>query len=97
MGRKYLGEDASAETDSTDKGIAAPMNKGRRHNMKHKGKTVLAVKGSGELGAAKRAKADDPGEEVAGCATCLALAAAGKPGGSNKQYCKIHRTKVHDL
>ena len=26
-----------------------------------------------------------------------ALAAADKPGGSDKQYCKIHRTKGHDL
>ena len=26
-----------------------------------------------------------------------ALAAAAKPGGSDKQYCKIHRTKGHDL
>ena len=25
------------------------------------------------------------------------LAAADKPGGSGKQYCKIHRTKGHDL
>ena len=25
------------------------------------------------------------------------MAAADKPGGSDKQYCKIHRTKGHDL
>ena len=58
---------------------------------------MLAVEGSGDPGAAKKAKADDPGKEVAGCATCRALAAADKPGGSDKQYCKIHRTKGHDL
>ena len=58
---------------------------------------MLAIEGSGELGAAKKAKAEDPDKEVAGCATCLALAAAGKPTGSDKQYCKIHHTKGHDL
>ena len=96
-GRKYPGEDADAETDSTHEDTAAPTKKGRRHNRKHKGKTVLAVEGSGELGAAKKAKADDPGKEVAVCAACLALEAAGKPGGSDKQYYKIHRTTGHDL
>ena len=96
-GRKYPDEDAGAETDSTDEDTAAPTKKGRHRNRKSKGKTVLAVEGSGELGTAKKAKAHDPGKEVARCATCLALAAVGKPGGSDKQYCKIHRTKGHDL
>ena len=39
----------------------------------------------------------DPGKEAAGCAACRALAAVDKPGGSDKQYYKIHRTKGHDL
>ena len=95
-GRKYPGEDAGAETDSMDD-TTAPTKKGRCHNRKRKGKTVLAVKGSDSTGAAKKAKADDPGKEIFGCAACRALAAADKPGGSNKQYCKIHRTKGHDL
>ena len=96
-GRKYPSEDAGAETDSTDEDTAAPTKKGRRRNRKRKGKTMLAVEGSKDTGAAKKAKADDPGEEIAGCAACRALAAADKPGGSNKQYCKIHHTKGHDL
>ena len=58
---------------------------------------MLAVEGSDSTGTAKKAKADDPGKEIAGCAACWALAAADKPGGSDKQYCKIHRTKGHDL
>src|SRR3954464_4958565 len=37
-GRKYTGEDAGAETDSTDKDTAAPKKKGRRRNRKRKGK-----------------------------------------------------------
>ena len=85
-GRKYPGEDASAETDSTDEDAVAPAKKGRRRNRKHKGKIVLAVEGSGDPSAAKKAK-------VAGCAACRALAGADKTGGSDKQYCKIHRTK----
>ena len=58
---------------------------------------MLAVEGSGIPDATEKAKADDPGKEVAGCAACLALVAAGKLGGPDKQYCKIHRTKGHDL
>ena len=58
---------------------------------------MLAVEGSDDPGAAKKAKADDPSKEVAGCAACRALAATDKPGSSGKQYCKIHRTKGHDL
>ena len=73
------------------------MKKGRRRNTKRKGKTVLAVEGSDDTGATKKAKAGDPVKEVAGCAACQALAAADKPEGSDKQYCKIHRTKGHDL
>src|SRR5215216_1205370 len=96
-GRKYPGEDAGAETDSTDEGTTAPTKKGRRCNRKRKGKTVLAVEESGNPGTAKKANVDDPGKEVAGCAACQALAAADKLEGSDKQYCKIHRTKGHDL
>ena len=58
---------------------------------------MLAAEGSNDTGAAKKAKADDPGKEIAGCAACRALVAANKLGGSDKQYCKIHRTKGHDL
>ena len=83
-GRKYPGEDTGAETDSTDEDAVAPAKKGRRHNRKRKGKTVLAVEGSEDTGAAKKAKADDPGKEIAGCAACRALAAADMPGGSDK-------------
>ena len=65
--RKYPGEDVDAKTDSTDEDAAAPTKKGQRRNRKRKGKTVLAVEGSGNPGATKKAKADDPGKEVAGC------------------------------
>ena len=96
-GRKYPGEDTGTETDSTDKDTATPTKKGRRRNRKRKGKVVLAVEGSDDTGAAKTVKADARGKEIAGCAACRALAATDKPGRSGKQYCKIHRTKGHDL
>ena len=96
-GRKYPDEDAGAETDSTDEDAATPTKKGRCRNRKRKGKAVLAIEGSDDTGGPKKVKADDPGKEIAGCVACRALAAAGKPGGSGKQYCKIHCTKCHDL
>ena len=58
---------------------------------------MLAVEGSEYAGSTKKTKADDPGKEVAGCVACQALAAAEKPGNSDKRYCKIHRTKGHAL
>ena len=69
-GRKYPGEDAGAETDSTDEDAATPTKKGRCRNRKRKGKAVLAVEGSDETGAGKKVKADAPGKEIAGCAAC---------------------------
>ena len=92
-GRKYPG----VESDSSYEDIAAPAKKGRRRNRKRKGKTVLAVEGSDDAGSAKKTKADDSAKKIAGCVACRALAAAEKPGNSDKQYCKIHRTKGHDL
>ena len=85
------------ETDSSDEDTAAPAKKGRRRNRKRKGKAVLAVEGSDDAGSAKKTTADDPDKEIAGCVACRALAAAARPGNSDKQYCKIHRTKGHDL
>ena len=96
-GRKYPGEDAGVETDSSDEDTAAQAKKGWRCNRKRKGKAVLAVEGSEDAGSTKKTKADDRSKEVAGCVACQDLAAAEKPGNSDKQYCKIHRSKGHDL
>lgn len=96
-GRRYPGKDADLGSDSEDEDIVSPAKKGRWHNRKHKGKTVLVVEESGDPDTAKKAKVDDPGMEVAGCDAYWALAVAGKSKGSGKQYCKIHRTKGHDL
>jgi hypothetical protein len=96
-GRKLSGEDASAGIDSEDED-ATPAKKGRRrNNRKRKGKAMLAVEGPSNIDTAKKIKIDSPSKEIAGCASCQALAAADKPDGSDKQYCKIHSTKGHDL
>jgi hypothetical protein len=68
-GRRLPGEDAGAGVDSEDEG-ATTKKKGRRRNLKRKGKAVLAVEGSGNVDPAKKAKVDSPGKEVAGCASC---------------------------
>ena len=96
-GRKYPGEDAGAETDSSAEDTAAPAKKCRHRNRKRKVKAVLAVEGSDDVGSAKKTKADDPGKDIAGCVACRALAAAEKSGNSDKRYCKIHHTKGHAL
>ena len=56
--------------------------------LKRKAKDVLVVEQSGNGGGAGKAKAGDSGK---------AVVAADKQDGSGKQYCKIHRTKGHDL
>ena len=89
-GRRLPGEDTCAGgSDSED---AAPAKKSRRRNNRRKGKKeVLAVEKSGKEAPAKQAQAGGSGKEPA------PAAAADKPGSSDKQYCKIHRTKGHDL
>jgi hypothetical protein len=91
-GRRLPSENAGAEADSEDEDAATPARKGRRRNRKRKGKAVLVVEEFGNPGTAKKAKVDGPGKDVAGCLSCQALVAADKPEGSDKQYCKIHRT-----
>src|SRR3954464_3620573 len=95
-GRKLPGESVG-EGESDSEGTA-PARKGRRRNgKKKKNQEVLVVEKSGSEGAAKKAQAGGFGKEVVGCANCQAVAVAGKRGGTDKKYCKIHRTKGHDL
>src|SRR3954466_13724083 len=95
-GRKLPGENTGAgESDSED---TAPARKNRRrNNRKKKSQDVLVVEQSGDEGAAKKAQAGGSGKEVAGCTNCQDVAVADKRDDTNKQYCKIHRTKGHDL
>ena len=65
--------------------------------MKKKGKDVLVVEQSGNGGGAKKAKDGSSGKEIALGTNYQAVVVADKQDGTNKQYCKIHRTKGHDL
>ena len=58
---------------------------------------MSAYKRSGTPSTGKTAKAEVPGKEAAVCANCREAAAAEKAGKGDGPYCKIHRTKGHDL
>ena len=58
---------------------------------------MLVVEQSGNEGGAKKAQVCSSGKETAACTNCQAVAVADKQDGTDKQYCKIHRTKGHDL
>jgi len=57
----------------------------------------MTVERSSTLSTGKKAKAEAPGKEAAVCADCPEAAAAKKAGKGDGPYCKIHRTKGHDL
>ena len=58
---------------------------------------MLVVEKSGNRGGANKAKAGGSGKEIVSGTNYQAVADADKQDGTNKQYCKIHRTKGHDL
>src|SRR4051812_1967250 len=95
-GRKLPGENIGAEGSDSDDTTPAKRSR-RRNNRKKKNQEVLVVEQSGDEGGAKKAQAGGSGKQVAGCTNCQAVAAADKQNGTGKQYCKIHRTKGHDL
>ena len=95
-GRRLPGENVGAGGYNSEDAAPARKNQ-RRNNRRRKGKEVLVVEQSGDGGGAKEAKAGDSGKEVAAGTNYQAVAVADKQDGSNKQYCKIHRTKGHDL
>ena len=57
----------------------------------------MTVEGSGTPSTGKKAKAKAPNKEAAVCADYREAATAEKAGKSDGPYCKIHRTKGHDL
>ena len=95
--RKFPREEDCINVDSEEEDESTSQRKSKKRKKKPRDKTVMTVEGSRTPSTGKKAKADDPGKEIARCAACQTLAAADKPGGSDKQYCKIHRTKGHDL
>jgi hypothetical protein len=57
----------------------------------------MIVEGSGAPSTGKKAKAEAPDKEAAMCTDCREAAAAEKARKGDGSYCKIHRTKGHDL
>src|SRR5215216_3677241 len=97
-GRKLPGEEDGIDVDSVDDDEAiSQKKKSKKRNKKHKDKTVMTIEGSGTLSTGKKAKTEAPEKEVAACADCREAAAAEKAGKVDGPYCKIHRTKGHDL
>ena len=57
----------------------------------------MTVEGSSTPSTGKKAKAEAPDKEAAAFSDCREAAAAEKAGKGDGSYCKIHRTKGHDL
>jgi hypothetical protein len=95
-GRRLPGEDAGADVDSEDDD-ADDASTLQKKSRKRKGKTVMAVESPGDANTAKKSKAKSPSREVDGCADCREAATGDKSGKTGGPYCKIHRTKGHDL
>ena len=58
---------------------------------------MMTVEGSSMPSTGKKAKAEAPDKGVSACTACREAAAAEKAGKGEGPYCKIHRTKGHDL
>jgi hypothetical protein len=96
-GRKLSREEDCVDIDSEDDDETISKKKNKKHNKKRKDKTVMTVEGSGMPSTGKKAKAEATGKEATTCADCREVAAAEKDRKSDGLYCKIHRTKGHDL
>ena len=96
-GKEVSGEEDCTNIDSEDDDESTSLKKSKKRSKKRKDKAVMNVKGSGMPSTGKKAKAKGPGKEVAVCADCRKAAAAEKAGKGDGSYCKIHRTKGHDI
>ena len=96
-GSKLPGEEDCVDVDSEDDDESTSQKKNKNCINKRKDKEVLTIEGSGMPSTSKKAKAEAPGKEDAECADCREAAAAEKAGKGDGPYCKIHRTKGHDL
>jgi hypothetical protein len=97
-GRHFLGEEEGVGIDSEDDdGTSNSKGKSKKNNKKRRDKSVLAVENSESLSSGKKAKTEVLSKEAATCASCREAVAAEKARKSDGPYCKIHRTKGHDL
>ena len=96
-GRKLPGEEDCVNVDSEDDEESTSQKKSKKHSKKRKDKTVMTAEGSGTPSTGKKAKDEVPGKEATVCADCREAAAVEKAGKGDGPYCKIHRTKGHNL
>ena len=83
--------------DSEDEDESTSQRKGKKCSKKPRDKTVMTVEGSGTPSTGKKAKAEAPCKEAAACTAYREAAATEKVGKGDGSYCKIQRTKGHDL
>ena len=95
--RKLPGEEDCINVDSEYEDESSSQRKGKKRNKKPRDKAVMTVEGSGTPSTGKKAKAEALGKEAAACTACWEAATAEKVGKGDGPYCKIHRTKGHDL
>ena len=96
-GRKLPRDKDCISIDSEEDDESTSQKKSKKRNRRCKDKAVMTVEGWGTLSTGKKAKAEALGKEAAVCADCREAAGAEKDGKGDGSYCKIHRTKGHDL
>ena len=96
-GRKLPGEEDCINVDLEDEDESISQRKGKKRSKKPRDKAVMTVEGLGTPSTGKKAKDEAHGKEAAACTACREAAAAEKAGKGDGSYCKIHRTKGHDL
>ena len=96
-GRKLPREEVCINVDTKEEDESTSQRKSKKRNKKPRDKTVMSVEGSGTPSTGKKAKVEAPGKEVAACTSCREATAAERVGKGDGPYCKIHRTKGHDL
>ena len=96
-GRKVPEEEDYTNVDSEDDDESTSQKKSKKRSKKRRDKAVMTIEGSGTPSTGKKAKAEAPSKEAAVCTDCQEAAGAEKAGKGDGPYCKIHRTKGHDL
>ncbi|XP_037474128.1 pollen-specific leucine-rich repeat extensin-like protein 1 [Triticum dicoccoides] len=81
-GRKFPGEEDCIDVDSKDDDESTSQKKAKKRSAPSTGKI---------------AKSEAPVKKVAACADCWEAAATEKAGKGDGSYCKINRTKGHNL
>ena len=96
-GEKFAWEEDCVSVNSEDDDASTSQKKSKKRSQKQKSKAVMAVERLDTPSTGKKAKAEAPGKEAAMCTDCRDAAAAKKAGKGDGPYCKIHRTRGHDL